>query len=69
MPYQQVKFYQSGSFVVGNRLLDPDAALGAGRHGPLELAHLGPPRLPGLRRGARRPLRARRRDARDRAAS
>ena len=24
MPYQQVKFYQAGSFVVGNRLLDPD---------------------------------------------
>ena len=32
----------------------------------LEHAHLGPPRLPGLRRGARRPLRARRGDARDR---
>jgi pyruvate ferredoxin oxidoreductase beta subunit len=25
MPYQPVKYYQSGSFVVGNRLLDPDA--------------------------------------------
>jgi pyruvate ferredoxin oxidoreductase beta subunit len=24
MPYQQVKFYQSGSFVLGNRLLDDD---------------------------------------------
>jgi pyruvate ferredoxin oxidoreductase beta subunit len=24
MPYQQVKFYQAGSFVVGNRLLDPE---------------------------------------------
>ena len=24
MPYQPVKFYQSGSFVVGNRLLDPE---------------------------------------------
>jgi pyruvate ferredoxin oxidoreductase beta subunit len=24
MPYQQVKFYQAGSFVAGNRLLDPD---------------------------------------------
>src|SRR6476469_2458117 len=24
MPYQAVKFYQSGSFVVGNRLLDPE---------------------------------------------
>ena len=34
--------------------------------GPLQRAHLRPPRLPGLRRGARRPLRARRRDARHR---
>jgi pyruvate ferredoxin oxidoreductase beta subunit len=24
MPYQQVKFYQAGSFVAGNRLLDPE---------------------------------------------
>lgn len=24
MPYQPIKFYQSGSFVVGNRLLEPD---------------------------------------------
>src|ERR671922_338499 len=24
MPYQQIKFYQSGSFAVGNRLLDPE---------------------------------------------
>ena len=32
----------------------------------VEHAHLGPSRLPGLRRGARRPLRARRRDARHR---
>jgi pyruvate ferredoxin oxidoreductase beta subunit len=24
MPYQPIKYYQSGSFVVGNRLLDPD---------------------------------------------
>ena len=24
MPYQPVKYYQSGSFVVGNRLLEPD---------------------------------------------
>src|SRR3954462_5689096 len=23
MPYQQIKFYQAGSFVAGNRLLDP----------------------------------------------
>src|SRR6476620_5291582 len=24
MPYQQIKFYQAGSFAVGNRLLDPE---------------------------------------------
>jgi pyruvate ferredoxin oxidoreductase beta subunit len=24
VPYQQIKFYQAGSFVVGNRLLDPE---------------------------------------------
>jgi pyruvate ferredoxin oxidoreductase beta subunit len=24
MPYQRIKYYQAGSFVVGNRLLDPD---------------------------------------------
>ena len=23
MPYQRIKFYQTGSFAVGNRLLDP----------------------------------------------
>ena len=27
MPYQQIKFYQAGSFVVGNRLLDARSAL------------------------------------------
>ena len=66
MPYQEIKFYQTGTFVVGNRLLDPEQRSRAGPHGPLQHAHLGPPRLPGLRRGARRPLRARRRDARHR---
>ena len=44
----------------------PGAAHRAGAHGPLQRDHLGPPRLPGLRRGARRALRARRRDARHR---
>ncbi len=24
MPYQPIKFYQAGSFVVGNRLLEPE---------------------------------------------
>ena len=40
------------------------AAHRAGRHRALELPDLRPPRLPGLRRGARRALRARRRAAR-----
>ena len=44
------------------------AALRAGRRAADELDHLRPPRLPGLRRGARRALRARRRDARHRTA-
>ena len=39
------------------------------RDGALEHAHLRPSRLPGLRRGARRALRARRGDARDRRAA
>ena len=30
MPEQRIKFFQVGSFAVGNRLLDPDAAAGAG---------------------------------------
>ena len=42
----------------------PRAALGAGRRAAHQRDHLRPPRLPGLRRGARRALRARRRDAR-----
>ncbi len=44
----------------------PSSARCSPRHGPLEHAHLRPPRLPGLRRGARRPLRARRGDAGER---
>ena len=66
MPEQQIKLYQLGTFAVGNRLLDPERALGAGSDGALEHAHLRSPRLPGLRRGARRTLRARCRDARHR---
>ena len=31
MPFQPIKFYQAGSFVAGNRLLDSRTALGAGR--------------------------------------
>ena len=48
MPVQRIKFYQTGSFAVGNRLLDPDQQSGAGRHAADELAELGTPRLPGL---------------------
>ena len=62
-----VKFYQTGTFTVGNRLLD---ARRSARCRPTcartQLAQLRPPRLPGLRRGARRALRDRRCDARDR---
>ena len=68
MPDQPIKFYQAGSFAVGNRLLDPEQRTVQADARALERAHLRPPRLPGLRRGARRPLRARRRDARDAAA-
>ena len=52
MPYQQIKFYQAGSFVVGNRLLDPERALGAGPDGPLE--HASPPATAPARAAARR---------------
>ncbi len=38
-------------------------ALGAGADGALQHAHLRAPRLPGMRRGARRPIRPRLRDA------
>ena len=60
----RIRFYQTGSFAVGNRLLDPEQRSRAVRRGAHQLDHLRPPRLPGLRRGARRALRARRRDAR-----
>ena len=66
MPTQQLKLYQVGTFAVGNRLLDPDERTVQARTGALEHADLGAPRVPGLRRGARRALRPRRRDARDR---
>ncbi|MCK7496864.1 MAG: thiamine pyrophosphate-dependent enzyme [Comamonadaceae bacterium] len=32
MSYQPIKFYQTGTFTVGNRLLPTEAALGAGEH-------------------------------------
>ncbi len=65
MPVQPVKFYQVGSFAVGNRLLSEEQRSVQSESGPHELAQLRPPRLPGLRRGTRRAVRARRRDARD----
>ena len=64
---QKLKFYQKGTLTVGNRLVDEARAQRAGEPRPLELADLGPSRLPGLRRGARRALRHRRGDARRRA--
>ena len=54
MAEQQIKFYQTGSFVAGNRLLDPDQRSVQARMDALELADLRPSRLSGLRRGARR---------------
>ena len=62
----RLKLYQVGTFAAGNRLLDPERADGPGRPGPGQLDHLGPPGVPRLRRGARRAVRARRRDAGDR---
>ncbi len=64
MSFQPVKFYQTGTFTVGNRLLAPEDPLGAGEHAAHQLAQLRAPRLPGMRRGARRALRDRRGDAR-----
>ena len=63
---QKLHFYQKGTFTVGNRLVSEARALGAGLDRPLQRAHLRPPRLPGLRRGARRALRHRCGDAGDR---
>ena len=59
-----IRFYQTGSLAVGNRLLDPDQRSVQADKAADELDHLRPSRLPGLRRGARRALRAGRRDAR-----
>ena len=64
-----IKFYQTGTFTVGNRLLAPGAAQRAGERRTHELAQQRPPPCQGLRRGARRALRGRRGDARDRTGS
>ena len=65
MAEETLKLYQLGTFAVGNRLLDPDERTVQARTRALEHAHVGSPRLPGLRGGARRALRPRRGDARD----
>ena len=42
MPYQQIKFYQTGSFAAGNRLLAEDqrsVQAGAGRSNTLTCGH------------------------------
>ena len=49
MPYQPIKFYQTGSFVVGNRLLDTDQRSVQSDTRAVQHADVGPPRLPGLR--------------------
>ena len=68
MPYQEIKLYQTGTLRGGQPPARSRPALRAGADGALEHAHVGPPGLPGLRRGARRALRARRGDARHRRA-
>ena len=64
-----IRFYQTGSFAVGNRLLDREQRSVQADEQRTNSITCGPPRLPGLRRGARRALRARRRDARHRTGS
>ena len=63
MVAQQVKFYQTGSFVVGNRLLDPSQRSRSSLYRPGQLANDGSPRVSRLRRGPGRTVRCGRRDA------
>jgi len=51
-----IRFYQTGSLAVGNRLLDPDQRSVQAAEQADELDHLRPSRLPGVRRGAWRTL-------------
>ena len=63
MEESRIHFYQTGTFTVGNRLLDEKLKTlqsSTKRFNSLES------RLSGLRRGARRPLRARHGDGRNR---
>ena len=50
-PQQQVKFYQVGSFVVGNRLLDPEQRSVQAR---MERSNTSPPATAPARAAARR---------------
>ena len=65
MPFQPVKFYQVGSFVAGNRLLDLDERTVQARSERSNTLTCGHRACQGCG-SARRPLRARRRDARHR---
>ena len=40
MPYQELKMYQAGTYVVGNRLLDPEERSVQANARPLQRAHL-----------------------------
>ena len=66
---QNLKFYQTGTFTVGNRLLAPEQRTVQASIERTNSLNSRPPRVPGLRRGARRALRDRRGDARDAATS
>ena len=63
---QELKFYQVGHASRSATGCSTPSSAPCRPHRPLQRAHLRPPRLPGLRRGARRALRARRGDARQR---
>jgi hypothetical protein len=57
MSFQPVRFYQTGTFTVGNRLLDQDNRSVQATQVRTNSLNFRPPRLPGLRRGPRRTLR------------
>ena len=65
MSHEPVKFFQVGSFAAGNRLLGLDARTVQSARERSNTTHVRPPRLPGVWRGARRAVRARRGDARN----
>ncbi len=49
MSEHQIKFYQTGTFTVGNRLLDPSQRIRTGKYRTLQLPELRPQSLSGLR--------------------